>query len=161
MIAVDATLLAYAANRWAPEHARAARVVEELANGAAPWALPWSELHAFVRLVTHPHAVAKALSPAEAWAFVARLVESPSLRLLAPSAGHASAAAACVAETPPGGAAGLELAATLREHGVRELLSADPGMRRWSFLAVHDPLRGEAFSPGGPPRRKRRVLRGA
>ncbi len=41
MQALDTSLLAYAVNRHAPEHARAARVVETLANGALPWALPW------------------------------------------------------------------------------------------------------------------------
>lgn len=156
MIAVDAGILAYAANRYAPEHARAVQVLESLANDPSPWALPWSEAHAFVRLATHPHAVAKPLSPAEAWGFVARLSDSPSLRLLAPAEGHATAVAEC-ARAAAGGA-GLELAATLREHGVRELLSADPGMRRWAFLTVTDPLHGEPWTPASTPVRQRRVL---
>ena len=57
MVAVDASLLAYAVNRFAPEHPRAARVMEALVNGDAPWALPWPAVHAFLELVTHPHAV--------------------------------------------------------------------------------------------------------
>jgi hypothetical protein len=47
---------------------------------------------------------------------------------------------------------------TLREHGVRELLSTDPGMRRWRFLDVRDPLRGEPWSPGARPARRYRTL---
>ena len=41
MIAVDASVLAYAVNRHAPQHARAASALEALANGDRPWALPW------------------------------------------------------------------------------------------------------------------------
>jgi len=43
----------------------------------------------------------------------------------------------------------IETAALLREHGVRELLSLDPGMRRYPFLAVTDPLRGGDAPPAG------------
>src|SRR5690349_10773369 len=41
MVAIDASVLAYAVNRFAPEHARAAEVLEELANRDQPWAIPW------------------------------------------------------------------------------------------------------------------------
>ena len=54
---------------------------------------------------------------------------------------------------------GLETAVLLREHGVRELLSADRGMRRFAFLGVRDPVHGEAWSPAERPARRYRVLR--
>ena len=160
MLALDTSLLVYAANRHAPEHARAARVVEMLANGETPWALPWPVVHEFLRLVTHPHAVARPLRPADAWAFVEALLGSHSVRLLAAAEGHAAALAEVLAAWPgePGVPAGVELAAVLREHGVRELLSADRGMRRFTFLSVRDPLHGEAWSPAEPPARRYRVL---
>jgi len=161
MRAVDTSLLAWAANRHAPEHARAARVLETLANGESPWALPWTVVHEFLRLVTHPHAVARALAPADAWAFVEALRSSRSLRLLGPTEAHASALAEVLASLPPGAAVppGLETAVLLREHGVRELLSADRGMRRFGFLSVRDPLHGAAWSPTERPARRYRVLR--
>jgi len=161
MIALDADLLAYAVNRFAPEHARAARVVEELANGDAPWALPWPAVHEFLRWVTHPHAVARPLGPADAWGFVQALAASPSLQLLGPTARHAEvmrellAGAEAGAGLPPG----LETVAVLREHGVRELLSADEGMRRFAFLSVRDPLHGPPWSAGERPARRYRRLR--
>ena len=46
----------------------------------------------------------------------------------------------------------------LREHGVRELLSVDRGMRRFAFLTVVDPIHGPAWSPGAPPARRYRTL---
>ena len=161
MRALDTSLLAYAANRHAPEHARAARVVETLANGETPWALPWPVVHEFLHLVTHPHAVARALAPADAWAFVEALLASHSLRLLGPTETHARALAEVLASLPPGSGVppGLEIAVLLREHGVRELLSADRGMRRFAFLSVRDPVHGETWSPAERPARRYRVLR--
>ena len=161
MRALDTSLLAYAANRHAPEHARATRVVETLANGEAPWALPWSVVHEFLRLVTHAHAVARALAPADAWGFIEALLASHSLRLLGPTEAHATTLAEVLASLPPGSGVppGLETAVLLREHGVRELLSADRGMRRYAFLSVRDPVHGEAWSPSERPARRYRVLK--
>jgi hypothetical protein len=59
-------------------------------------------------------------------------------------------AAGAPATVPPG-LAGVETAAILWEHGVRELLSADPGMRRFAFLDVRDPLHGAEWSPREHP----------
>jgi hypothetical protein len=161
MRALDTSLLAYAVNRHAPEHARAARVVETLANGEAPWALPWTVVHEFLHLVTHPHAVARTLTPDEAWAFIEALLASHSVRVLGPAEAHAAVLAEVLAALPPGSAVlpGLETAVLLREHGVRELLTADRGMRRFTFLAVRDPVHGEAWSPAEQRTRRYRVLR--
>jgi predicted nucleic acid-binding protein len=161
MRAVDESLLAYAVNRYAPEHARAAAVLEELANGERPWALPWPAVHEFLARVTHPHAVARALRPADAWAFVEELARSTSLRWLAATDRHATAAAEVldlVAGGQPGWPTGFETAVVLREHGVRELLSADPGMHRYRFLDVRDPVHGGLWSPAEPPARRYRTL---
>jgi hypothetical protein len=160
MIGVDASLLAYAVNRGVPEHLRAAPVLESLAGGERPWALPLSAAHHFVRQVTHPHAVARALGAAEAWGFVRRLLESPSVRLLAPTSDHPRVAAEVLEWVAFPGAvgAGFETAVLLREHGVRELLSADRTMRRYPFLQVRDPVHGPPWTPDEPPARRYRVL---
>ena len=163
MIAVDTSVLCHALNRYSPEHRRASGVMEALVNDERPWALPWPVLHEFVRLVTHPHAVARPLRAGNAIDFVERLVASPSVRLLSATPRHARTLAEVVAMVGPGGPLppGIEIAATLREHGVRELLSADRGMRRFPFLAVTDPLRGEEWNPDSAPARRYRVLGGS
>lgn len=162
MIGVDATLLAYAANRGAPEHLRAARVLEALAGGDRRWALPLSAAHQFARIVTHPHAVARTLTAAEAWGFVERLLESPAAELLLPTREHLRVLEEVLESLGPGAGAapGLETAALLREHGVRELLSTDPAMRRYAFLSVRDPLHGTPWSPVEERPRRYRVLSG-
>ena len=159
MRAVDTDLLALAINRWAPEHARASRVLEDLVNGDAPWALPWSVAGEFLERVTHPHAVVRPLRAEEACAFLELLLASPVVHPLAPTPRHLAALREVAAMA--GGESGLppraETAALLREHGVRELLSLDPAMRRYPFLSVIDPLRDERESP----RRRYRMLRTA
>jgi len=160
MIAVDATLLAHAANRFSPDHARAAGRLEALANGDQPWALPWSEADAFLRLVTHPHGVVRPLQPEAARGFLDALLASPSVQTVAPGPRHAAAAAEVLAMLPPrsGLPTGFELAVVLREHGVRELLTSARAMRAFPFLTVRDPLRDAGAEP--PARRRYRKLSG-
>jgi toxin-antitoxin system PIN domain toxin len=162
VIAVDTSVLCHAVNRYAPEHRRASGVMEALVHGERPWALPWPALHEFLRLVTHPHAVARPLRAGNAMDFIGRLLESPSVRPLAATPRHARTLAEVVKMMGPGAplAPGIEIAAILREHGVRELLSEDKGMRRFPFLAVTDPLHGEEWTPESGPARRYRVLRG-
>ena len=162
MIAVDTGLLALAVNRYTPEHARAAELLESLANGEPPWALPWSVVYEYMQLVTHPHAVARTLGASDAWGFIEALAASPSLHFLGPGPGHAAACSEVLAlrdpEAGPGLDASFETAVLLREHGVRELLSTDPEMRRWRFLDVRDPLHGEPWTATERPLRRYRTL---
>ena len=162
MIAVDSGLLALAVNRYAPGHARAAALLESLAEGERPWALPWSAVHEFLGFVTHRHAVARALGADDAWGFIAALSRSPSVRFLGPGPRHAAVAAEVLTLREAGEPLTLDpsfaTAVLLREHGVRELLSTDPGMRRWRFLEVRDPLEGEPWTTDTRPRRRYRTL---
>jgi hypothetical protein len=161
MLALDASVLAYAVNRFAPEHPRAARVVEALVNGDAPWALPWPAVHEFLGFVGHPHAVVRPLGARDAWAFVESLLASATVRALGPTDRHAAVVAELLAALPAtaAGTGGLAMAAILREHGVRELLSTDRAMRRFGFLTVRDPVHGESPMAASGPTRRYRVLR--
>lgn len=161
MIALDAVLLAYAVNRGVPEHARAARAVETLANGERPWALPVSEAHAFLRLVTHPHRVGRPLGTPDALAIIEALLAGPHGRLLLPTARHPEVLREVLGFLPPGGPApaALETATLLREHDVREVLACGRELRRFRFLAVRDPVHGAPWSPQEAPARRYRVLR--
>src|SRR5206468_12828344 len=129
VIAVDSSILAFAVNRHAPEHARAAAVLDALANGDHPWAMAWPVVEEFVRFVTRPHVAPRPLAPSDALGFIEALLESGSVTPLGPTERHASVLAevlAGVARSKPL-PAGFEVAAVLREHGVRELLSVDSG----------------------------------
>lgn len=162
MIGVDATVLALAVNRYAPEHPRAARTLEELANGERGWALPWVAVHDFLRRVTHPHGAARPLRSEDALGWIEILLESASVHLLSPGPAHLAAVRRVLASARPSGAppAGLELAAVLEEHGVRELLTTYRALRRFATLTVIDPVHGPGWTPERPPARRYRVLGG-
>ena len=160
MVALDTSILAYAVNRFAPQHARAARVVETNVNGELPWALPSSVAHEFLRVTTHPHAVARPLEPGDAVAFLRRMLDSQAAHFLAPTERHLGLLAELLdpSNHGPGSPPGIETAVLLREHGVREILTCDRGMSRFRFLVVIDPIHGEPWSPGAVPKRRYRVL---
>lgn len=160
MIAVDASILAYAVNRHAPEHTRAAGVIEVLVNGDVPWALPWPAVHEFLRFVTHPHVAPRPLEPSDAWGFVGQLLAGHFTHTLAPTERHGQVLVEVLGMAAGGGLPpGLETAILLREHGIRELLSANREMRRFPFLTVRNPLRGAPWTSQAPPLRRYRTLR--
>ena len=105
--------------------------------------------------------MAHALGPADAWGFIEAISGSSSLRFLGPTERHAAACAEVLALRDPS-VAGLPpsfaTAVLLREHGVRELLSTDRGMRRWRFLDVRHPFEGVAWTSDEPPARRYRKL---
>jgi len=142
VIALDTNILVYAHREDAPFHQPASRCVTELAEGRATWAIPWPCLHEFLAIVTHPRIdnpptpVAIALDQVAAWH------ESPSLVLLAESEPHWSELRALltVSKVTGGRIHDARIAALCRQHGVRELWSADRDFSRFPNLGVVNPL---------------------
>lgn len=142
MIAVDTNILVCAHRRDSEWHQRAVQVVAELAEGATPWAVPWPCLHEFLAIVTHPRIykpptpVEKALEQVEIW------MESPSLRVLGELTGHWKELRGIVrgGRITGGAVHDARVAAICREHGVREIWSADRDFTRIKGLAVRNPL---------------------
>jgi uncharacterized protein len=145
VIAVDANILVYAHREDSPFHEAAFRRVAELAEGPATWGIPWPCLHEFLAIVTHPRIYAppsplgRALDQVDAW------LESPSLALLAESPAHWPTLRALLAGGRVAGAQvhDAQVAALCRQHGVRELWSADRDFSRFAGLAVANPLVGD------------------
>ena len=79
MIAVDTNILVYAHREDSEWHGPAERAVRELAEGASAWAIPWTCVHEFLAVTTHPRIfktptpLAAALDQVDAW------LEAPSL----------------------------------------------------------------------------------
>jgi toxin-antitoxin system PIN domain toxin len=139
VIAVDTNILVYAHREDSPFHEAAFRRVAELAEGPATWAIPWPCLHEFLAIVTHPRICApptpldRALDQVDAWLESPTLAEStthwPTLRTLL-AGGRIAGAQVHDAR----------VAALCRQHGVRELWSADRDFSRFAGLAVVNPL---------------------
>lgn len=142
MIAVDTNILVYAHRSDSEWHDRAATRLRELAEGRAPWAIPWPCIHEFLAIVTHPRIynpptpIDVAIDQVDTW------LESPSLVLLM-EAGDYWIALRDILET--GRIVGprihdARIAALCRIHGVRELWTADRDFSRFPSLASCNPL---------------------
>lgn len=144
MIAVDTNILVYAHREDSPFHESAFRRVSSLAEAPASWAIPWPCLHEFLAIVTHPRIYApptplrRALGQVEAW------LESPTLVLLTESPAHWPTLREFLAKARVGGAQvhDARVAALCRQHGVRELWSADRDFSRFVGITVANPLIG-------------------
>lgn len=142
MIAVDTNLLVYAHREDSPWHDAAYARIEELAEGRAPWAIPWPCVHEFLAIVTHPRIfapptpLAAAVKQVEAW------LEAPSLAMLAEAEGYWEELRAALRSGRVTGAQvhDARIAALCRLHGVRELWTADRDFGRFPGLAVRNPL---------------------
>lgn len=142
MIAVDTNLLVYAHREDSPWHERSWTLIRGLAEGSAPWAIPWPCLHEFLAVVTHPRIydpptpLEIALEQAEAW------LASPSLVLLGEGPVHWKRLrellqTGCVV----GGAVhDARVAALCLAHGVNELWTADRDFGRFGGLRTRNPL---------------------
>ena len=142
MIAVDTNLLVYAHRAESEWHDRAAACIRELAEGRAPWAIPWPCIHEFLAISTHPRIwnpstpIESALDQVDAW------IESPSLVLLAEGQEHWSELRT---QIEAGRIAGprvhdARIASLCLAHGVRELWTADRDFSRFANLATVNPL---------------------
>jgi uncharacterized protein len=144
VIAVDTNILVYAHREDSPFHSIAARRVAELAEGAAPWAIPWPCLHEFLAITTHPRIydpptpTAAALDQVDAW------LAAPTLVLLSEADEYWSVLRSVVMDSRVTGGRihDARVAAICRQHGVRELWTADRDFSRFSDLAVSNPLTG-------------------
>jgi toxin-antitoxin system PIN domain toxin len=142
VIAVDTNLLIYAHRRDADWHERAAPLIRELAEGPAPWAIPWPCLHEFLAIATHPRiftppsTLGQALEQVDAW------TESPTLILLAEAPTHWATLRAQLHDGRIDGPRvhDARVAALCISHGVSELWSADRDFTRFPKLAVRNPL---------------------
>jgi hypothetical protein len=144
MIAVDTNLLVYAHREDSPFHDAAGRCLTELAEGRAPWAIPWPCVHEFVAIVTHPRIYAppsplsRALDQVDAW------LESPSVVLLAETGDYWPRLRQLLETSRAMGPMvhDARVAALCGHHGVRELWTGDRDFSRFAGVPVRNPLVG-------------------
>lgn len=142
MIAVDTNILVYAHRPDSAFHKAAARVMLELAEGRTPWAIPWTCLHEFLGVVTHPRIFVPPSPPAVALEQINIWMKSPGLILLAENDDHWDALKSNMATAKASGPMihDARIAAICAAHGVRELWSADRDFSRFKDLTVRNPL---------------------
>ena len=142
MIALDTNILVYAHRQDSQWHAAAQPIVRSLAEGSAPWAIPWPCLHEFVAIVTHPRPYAP---PSPLTAVIAQVdawLASPTHVLLSEDVGYWEALRSTLlaAKSAGGQIHDARVAALCIHHRVAELWSADRDFSRFTGLTVRNPL---------------------
>jgi toxin-antitoxin system PIN domain toxin len=144
VIAVDTNILVHAHRRDSSWHRSARACVKDVAEGAERWALPWPCLHEFLAIVTHPRIWSPPTPPSAALDQVEAWLESPTLVLLHEGDRYWSHLEALVEAGRIDGPRvhDARVAALCREHGVRELWTADRDFSRFKELRTRNPLVG-------------------
>jgi uncharacterized protein len=142
VIAVDTNILVYAHRRDSQFHQRAARLIAEMAESPAQWALPWPCLHEFYSVVTHPRIYDPPSSPAEGSDQIAAWLQSPSVVPVSEGDTYWETLSSL---TSSGKVTGplihdARIAALCLSHGIRELWTADRDFSRFPRLKVINPL---------------------
>ncbi|MBD3006685.1 MULTISPECIES: TA system VapC family ribonuclease toxin [unclassified Streptomyces] len=142
MIAVDTNILVYAHRSDSPFHTAAAAQVKRLAEGRAPWALPWPCLHEFFSIATHPRIYQPPSTTAQALAQIDTWLASPSVVLLSEAGTYWPTLRQALEDGKVSGPLVHDgrIAALCMSNGVRELWSADRDFSRFPALTTRNPL---------------------
>ncbi len=145
MIALDTNVLVAAHRRESEQHAAATALLRALAEGSAPWAIPWTCLCEFHAVVTHPRLWRGAEStPSQAWAQLDAWCASPSVRLLAEVEASFALLRELARRPRVRGSAvhDARVAAQCLAHGVTELLTRDRDFAAFPELRTRNPFEG-------------------
>ena len=143
MKAIDTNVLIFAEITSSRHHERARALLQELAEGGRPWAIPWPCVYEFLRVVTHPRVFHPPVPLERALSDMTSILSSPSLRLLRETSRHPAIMANVLRESAASGNLihDAHIAALCIEHGVSELFTGDRDFQRFSPLKMVDPFR--------------------
>lgn len=139
---VDVNILLYASNVSSAEHSKASAFMAERGASAELWCMAWVTLMGYMRMATHPAIFTKPLSHDAAAANVEALLALPQVRVVDEGPGFWARYRDVAREVPVRGnlVPDAHLVAVLRQHGVRTIYTRDRDYRKWSGLAVVDPI---------------------
>jgi uncharacterized protein len=140
-VTVDANVLVYASNEADRAYEPARSLLEKLARGPGLVYLFWPTIMGYLRLVTHPGILPRPLTPAEASANVAALLERPHVRASGEADGfwrlYRDTAGA---DTRGNGVPDAHLVALMRQHGVATIYTRDRDFRRYEGIEARNPF---------------------
>ncbi|HXE31142.1 MAG TPA: type II toxin-antitoxin system VapC family toxin [Terriglobales bacterium] len=137
----DVNLLLYAQFADSAQHASARAWWEATLSGLEPVGLPWSVLHAFVRLATNSRIMHPALEPSHALEMVASWLQRSNVMTLVPGPRHWPLFQQMMREGQCRGPLSTDasLAALALEHGA-EFCTTDRDFSRFPGLRWRNPL---------------------
>jgi len=142
MQAIDTNILIHAEVESSQHHGPALKILQELAEGSLPWAIPWPCVYEFLRVVTHPRVFHPPVPLNIALEDLHHLLASPSLFLLAETPRHAAVLDQILRQA---GATGNlihdgHIVSLCLEHGVSEIITGDRDFSRFAGLKVINPF---------------------
>jgi uncharacterized protein len=145
---IDTNILLYAVNGDAPEHDPARSFLQKAIAAPGLWYLTEGICYEFLRVSTHARVFPQPLEATEAMTFLDSLIGTDRFEVLSAGADHWRWLREVIAQT--GNPAGnlffdIRTVALMREHGVREIYTADTDFLQFKEIAVKNPLRS-----GGP-----------
>jgi len=148
---VDTNILVYAANPAAPEQAACLRALEQWRKQGGAWYLTWGICFEFLSVITHRRMVGSPWPAEAAWDFLKALIESPGLEMLVPSARYADVLGDIMREMPTlrgNDMHDVEIAALMRDRGIKTIYTRDTGFHRFRFLEPIDPIAQSRYGGG-------------
>jgi uncharacterized protein len=141
---IDTSILLYAANRDAEEHADAVAFLGEAAGGVEPWFLTEGIIYEFLRVSTHPKVFEKPLTWKEGFRFIRPLLLSSRFDILVAGESHWILLEKVLGDLHrPSGNLFFDIrtVALMKEHGVREIYTTDTDFLQFRDLRVINPLK--------------------
>lgn len=140
--AIDVNVLLYASDSSSPVHQKARRFIEECAAREEVFYVAWTTLFSYLRIATHPSIFAAPLTPKQAMRNISALLSVAHLRVLSEEEGFWQVYESVAASLPVRGnlVPDAHLAALLRQHGVRTLITNDSDFRKFGFLRLSNPF---------------------
>ena len=144
-VTVDTNVLLYAANADDESHPVARDLLQRLASGPDLFYLFWPTIMGFLRIATHPAIFPEPLTPAQATAAIAALIERPNVRTPSESDGFWALYESTADEQTRGNhVPDAHLATLMRQHGVGTIYTRDRDLRRYDGIAARDPFRADS-----------------
>ena len=142
MIAVDTNLLIYAHRGESVFHEQSLGVLRQLAEGQRVWGIPWTCLHEFLSVVTHPRVFDPPSTAVQAFDQLDAWLASPVVRLLGENDRYFGHLRQLITSASIAGPRvhDARIAAVCLANGVTELWSADRDFGRFPVLRVRNPL---------------------
>jgi len=140
-VTVDANILVYASNRADPVHAVAVDLVDRLVAGPDLVYLFWPTIMAYLRLVTHPAVLPRALPPNAARSNIEALLTQPHVRSPGESSGFWEIFLATAGQHLRGNdVPDAHIAGLMRQHDVGLIYTRDRGFKRFPGVTAQDPF---------------------
>jgi len=142
VLALDTNILVHAHRRGTAHHAQAIALLRGLAEGVEPYALFWSSLYEFLRVVTHHRVFDPPSTTDEALQAIRDFLTPPVVRVLAETVNHRALLERVLRESRVTGnlVHDAHLVALAMEHGVHELLTLDGDFARFPQIAHRNPF---------------------